>query len=115
MTQQLIQKCAFLFETNYFLGERKTFLRCSKSTSLLCYTDMIVILKLQFQKSNQNEVILKIIDFDASGMYCCEVSLESPIFTKASNEEQVHVFRKYPLIINWSLILGIRKLQRQRF
>jgi hypothetical protein len=48
----------------------------------------------QFQKSNQNEVTLKINDFDASGMYCCEVSLESPIFTKASLEEQVHVFRK---------------------
>lgn len=38
------------------------------------------------------------IDFDATGLYCCEVSLESPIFTKASNEEQVHVFRKLYLI-----------------
>lgn len=54
----------------------------------------IFSLRSQFQKSNQNEVTLKINDFDASGMYSCEVSLESPIFTKASNEEQVHVFRE---------------------
>jgi hypothetical protein len=52
-------------------------------------------LSLQFQKSNQHEVTIKINDFDASGMYSCEVSLESPIFTKASIEEQVHVFREY--------------------
>lgn len=55
---------------------------------------LFLLPSIQFQKSNQNEVTLKINDFDASGMYCCEVSLESPIFTKASNEEQVHVFRK---------------------
>ncbi|CRK92440.1 CLUMA_CG006007, isoform A [Clunio marinus] len=47
--------------------------------------------EIDFQKSNQNEVTLKNLDFDASGLYYCEVSLESPIFTKASNEEQVHV------------------------
>lgn len=53
----------------------------------------------QFKKSNQHEVTLRNIDFAAEGPYCCEVSLESPIFTKASNEEQVHVFRKFSFII----------------
>jgi hypothetical protein len=58
------------------------------------YANMCMYVFLQFRKSNQNQLTIKILDFDASGMYCCEVSLESPIFTKASNEEQVHVFRK---------------------
>ena len=49
---------------------------------------------LQFVNSNQDEVTLKNLDFDAAGLYYCEVSLDAPIFTKASNEEQIHVIRE---------------------
>jgi CD80-like C2-set immunoglobulin domain len=57
----------------------------------------------QHNKSNQHEVTLKSLDFDATGLYNCEVSLESPIFTKASNEEQVQVIREcYWLLITQS-------------
>lgn len=42
-----------------------------------------------------SEVTLNILNFDAAGMYFCEVSTDTPIFTKESNEEQIHVFRKY--------------------
>ena len=31
------------------------------------------------------------LDFDASGNYFCEVSIDNPIFTKASAEEHLHV------------------------
>lgn len=31
------------------------------------------------------------LDFDAAGSYYCEVSISNPIFTKASNEEILHV------------------------
>lgn len=53
----------------------------------------------QFTKSNQNEVTLKNLDFEGTALYSCEVSLESPIFTKASAEEHVIVIRKYFLLI----------------
>jgi hypothetical protein len=45
----------------------------------------------QFSKSSPSQVTLMKLDFDASGNYFCEVSLDSPIFTKASNEEHLHV------------------------
>lgn len=60
--------------------------------------------EIDFQRSNQNEVTLKNIDFDAAGMYYCEVSLESPIFTKASNEAQIHVIREYRHLISLSVV-----------
>ncbi|CAO1392575.1 unnamed protein product [Diamesa serratosioi] len=47
--------------------------------------------EIDFVNSNQDEVTLKNLDFDAAGLYYCEVSLDAPIFTKASNEEQIHV------------------------
>lgn len=50
---------------------------------------------------------LKHVDFDAAGLYFCEVSLESPIFTKASNEEQVHVIRKYWLLSSLSALFSL--------
>lgn len=53
----------------------------------------------QFPKSNQNEVTLKNLDFEGTALYSCEVSLDSPIFTKASNEEHVIVIREYWLLI----------------
>lgn len=59
------------------------------------FSSLFHVPRLKFPKSNQHEVTLKNLDFDASGLYYCEVSLESPIFTKASNEEQVHVIREY--------------------
>lgn len=66
------------------------------------FSSLFHVPRLKFPKSNQHEVTLKNLDFDASGLYYCEVSLESPIFTKASNEEQVHVIREYWLLISLS-------------
>lgn len=37
------------------------------------------------------------LDFDATGAYYCEVSIDNPIFTKASNEVHVHVIGKINL------------------
>lgn len=34
------------------------------------------------------------LDFDATGSYYCEVSIDNPIFTKASNEVHLHVIGK---------------------
>lgn len=42
---------------------------------------------------------LKNLDFEGTALYSCEVSLESPIFTKASNEEHVIVIRECCLLI----------------
>lgn len=39
------------------------------------------------------------LDFDATGAYYCEVSIDNPIFTKASNEEHVHVIGKQSDVI----------------
>lgn len=40
---------------------------------------------------------LKILDFDASGIYSCEVTLETPIYTKASEDEEVTVISKFKI------------------
>lgn len=52
------------------------------------------VVGFQFAQSNQDHVTLKNLDFDAAGLYYCEVSTDTPIFTKASNDEQIHVIRK---------------------
>lgn len=49
----------------------------------------------QFQQSDQDQVTLKDVDFDASGSYYCEVSTDTPIFTKGSEEEPMQVIRKH--------------------
>lgn len=35
------------------------------------------------------------LDFDATGSYYCEVSIDNPIFTKASGEALLHVIGEY--------------------
>lgn len=49
---------------------------------------------LQFNNSDQDQVTLRNVDFDAAGSYYCEVSTDTPIFTKESNEEPLHIIRK---------------------
>ncbi|CAH0388735.1 unnamed protein product [Bemisia tabaci] len=45
-------------------------------------------------ENDERHVTLKNVNFSASGLYSCAVSLESPIFTKASNEAELTVMRK---------------------
>ncbi|CAD7084608.1 unnamed protein product [Hermetia illucens] len=47
--------------------------------------------EIDFSNSNEEQVTLKGLDFDAAGVYFCEVSTNTPIFTKASQEEQLYV------------------------
>lgn len=49
----------------------------------------------QFQLSNESQVTLRNVDFEATGAYYCEVSTDTPIFTKESNEEPLHIIRTY--------------------
>ncbi|XP_055699185.1 uncharacterized protein LOC129799383 [Phlebotomus papatasi] len=46
---------------------------------------------IDWKASNERQVTLKDVDFEASGLYYCEVSTDTPIFTKPSQDEQVHV------------------------
>lgn len=48
----------------------------------------------QFEHSDKDQVTLKNVDFEASGSYYCEVSTDTPIFTKESKEEPMQVIRK---------------------
>lgn len=57
----------------------------------------------QFSKSNESQVTLMNLDFDATGGYYCEVSIDNPIFTKASNEEHLHV------ISEWRKLMKMKK------
>lgn len=45
----------------------------------------------QFSRSNLSQVTLMNLDFEASAGYFCEVTIDNPIFTKASKEEHIHV------------------------
>lgn len=49
----------------------------------------------KWKNSDEEKVHLEKIDFDAAGRYYCEVSTETPIYTKESNIEQVHVIGKF--------------------
>lgn len=49
----------------------------------------------QIALATENSIILQNLDFAASGSYSCEVSLDTPIYTKASTEKQLTVFRKF--------------------
>jgi len=41
------------------------------------------------------KVMLRNMQFEASGFYSCEVSTETPIYTKASNDQQLTVIREF--------------------
>lgn len=47
--------------------------------------------EIDWSSSNEEQVTLKNLDFEAAGLYYCEVSTSTPIFTKASQDEQIHV------------------------
>lgn len=46
----------------------------------------------QWENSNETQVTLKDVQFDLSGQFYCEVSTDTPIFTKASADELMSVF-----------------------
>ncbi|XP_037870507.1 uncharacterized protein LOC119628328 isoform X2 [Bombyx mori] len=47
---------------------------------------------LNIALATENSIILQNLDFAASGSYSCEVSLDTPIYTKASSGKQLTVF-----------------------
>ncbi|XP_026470711.1 uncharacterized protein LOC113374971 [Ctenocephalides felis] len=47
--------------------------------------------RYQWSRSNAHQVALKNLDIQASGLYSCEVSLETPIYTKASSDHELTV------------------------
>ncbi|XP_065075386.1 uncharacterized protein beat-VII [Ochlerotatus camptorhynchus] len=47
--------------------------------------------EIDWKKVTLSTLTLKNVDYEASGSYYCEVSTDTPIFTKASNEEPFHV------------------------
>uniref|UniRef100_A0A182W5X2 Ig-like domain-containing protein n=1 Tax=Anopheles minimus TaxID=112268 RepID=A0A182W5X2_9DIPT len=47
--------------------------------------------EIDWKKVTPSTLTLKNVDYDASGSYYCEVSTDTPIFTKASNDEMLHV------------------------
>ncbi|XP_065336639.1 uncharacterized protein LOC135937414 isoform X1 [Cloeon dipterum] len=50
--------------------------------------------QLDWRHSNERQVMLRNLQFEASGFYSCEVSTETPIYTKASNDQQLTVLLK---------------------
>ncbi|KAF6205202.1 hypothetical protein GE061_019369 [Apolygus lucorum] len=47
----------------------------------------------EWNSSNEKQVMLKELDFDASGLYSCEVSTETPIYTKPSDDLEMTVMQ----------------------
>lgn len=66
-----------------------------KFSECLCLKLIDLFASFQIALATENSIILQNLDFVASGSYSCEVSLDTPIFTKASSEKQLTVFRKY--------------------
>lgn len=54
---------------------------------------------MQWTESDEKRVSLKNLQFEASGVYICEVTTDNPIYTKPSEEEYLVVMRKYISII----------------
>jgi hypothetical protein len=50
---------------------------------------------LQWNESSESQILLRNMDFEASGTYCCEVSTQTPIYTKLSNYHELTVIRKW--------------------
>lgn len=64
--------------------------------------NLVFVFPRQFSKSNSSQVTLTNLDFDATGSYYCEVSIDNPIFTKASNEVHLHVIGEFIWLDNKS-------------
>ena len=54
----------------------------------------MVYVTLQWNESSERQILLRNMDFEASGTYCCEVSTQTPIYTKLSNDHELMVIRK---------------------
>ncbi|XP_069677284.1 uncharacterized protein [Periplaneta americana] len=50
--------------------------------------------ELDFGESNERQILLRNMDFEASGIYSCEVSTQTPIYTKPSNDHELTVIQK---------------------
>ena len=55
---------------------------------------MKVYFVLQWNESSERQILLRNMDFEASGIYSCVVSIQTPIFTKPSNDHELTVIRK---------------------
>ncbi|KAL4703801.1 hypothetical protein ACJJTC_011601 [Scirpophaga incertulas] len=55
---------------------------------------------LNIALATENSIILQNLDFAASGTYSCEVSMDTPIYTKASSEKQLTVFQTSATAVN---------------
>ncbi|PSN46963.1 hypothetical protein C0J52_12571 [Blattella germanica] len=64
-------------------------------------------------QSNERQIVLKNMDFEASGFYSCEVSTETPIYTKPSNDHELLVIRKYTIILHAVLYFMCLEMQRE--
>jgi hypothetical protein len=56
--------------------------------------DSMVYVTLQWNESNERQILLRNMDFEASSTYCCEVSTQTPIYTKLSDYHELTVIRK---------------------
>jgi cytochrome bd-type quinol oxidase subunit 2 len=54
----------------------------------------VCVVLLQWNGSNESQILLRNMDFEASGSYACVVSTQTPIYTKPSNEHELTVIRK---------------------
>ena len=61
---------------------------------MMSCTDSMVYVTLQLDESNERQILLRNMNFEASGVYCCEVSTQTPIYTKLSNDHELMVIRK---------------------
>jgi len=60
----------------------------------MSYIDSTVCVTLQWNESSERQILLRNMDFEASGIYGCEVSTQTPIYTKLSNDHELTVIRK---------------------
>ncbi|XP_046388912.1 uncharacterized protein LOC124157890 [Ischnura elegans] len=49
---------------------------------------------LDWSRSNEHQIRLVGLELEASGVYSCEVSMETPIYTKPSNDEVITVIQR---------------------
>lgn len=77
---------------------------------------------LQMQHSDHRQIVLRDLDFEATGLYSCQVSSQSPIFTRASIEQELIIYRELQLnflytysIYKIHLRIIIRKLYLNSF
>lgn len=61
---------------------------------IITHTHTHINARTQWKNSDDKKVHLEKLDFDAGGKYYCEVSTDTPIYTKESNIEQMHIVGK---------------------